>query len=85
MTDTPPLDVSFPDPSATRTIVRHPIRGALYGLMLGLGGAMWLTLAGVINLLDIVPTVIVVVAGIVIGILWSMFAPAKKPKSAGAG
>jgi len=82
MTETPPLDVSFPDPSAAGTIVRHPIRGALYGLLLGLGIALWLMLTGVIDLLDLVPSVIVVVAGVVVGIAWSMFAPAKKPKTA---
>lgn len=66
---------------------RHPIRGALYGLMLGL--AVWYflqfefatfgfdTATGVIT-----RAAIVVVAGIVLGVVWAYVAPARKPKGA---
>lgn len=63
---------------------RHPIRGALYGLLIGLSAAYLLffeftvfgfdTLAGVITRF-----VIIVVAGILLGIVWAYVAPAKKP------
>jgi hypothetical protein len=66
---------------------RHPIRGALYGLLLGL--AVWYflqfefatfgfdTATGVIT-----RAVIVVIAGIVLGVAWAYVAPARKPKEA---
>ncbi len=66
---------------------RYPIRGALYGLLLGL--AVWYflqfefatfgfdTLGGVIT-----RAVIVTVAGIVLGVVWAYVAPARKPKEA---
>jgi hypothetical protein len=64
---------------------RYPIRGALYGFLLGISAAYFLyiqlavfpfdSLGGVITRL-----VIIIVAGIVIGILWAYVAPARKPK-----
>ena len=66
---------------------RYPIRGALYGLLLGL--AVWYflqfefatfgfdTLGGVIT-----RAAIVTVAGIVLGVVWAYVAPARKPKEA---
>lgn len=59
------------------TVERHPVRGAFYGMMLGVSGAIyavlfsvvpfeWETLAGI------------VVAGAVVGMLWGGLAPARK-------
>ncbi len=66
---------------------RYPIRGALWGLLLGLAVAYFLffelavfgfdSLSGVI-------TKFALVAGVamVVGVLWSFVAPARKPKQA---
>ena len=64
---------------------RYPVRGALYGLLIGLGAAYLLyfqfavfgfdSLGGVITRF-----VAIIVGGIVVGILWSYVAPARKPK-----
>jgi hypothetical protein len=66
---------------------RHPIRGALYGLILGLaiwyflqiypGVFGWDSLNGLAIRLGIV-----VGAGITVGILWAYVAPPRKPKGA---
>jgi len=57
----------------------HPIRGALYGIILGLGLALMAIGRKIANLDSITPIILVLV-GIVIGIIWGMVAPAKKPK-----
>lgn len=58
---------------------RHPIRGALYGLSLGIGAAVYLVTLSVMAL-SVVNVIIVVVVCIVLGGLWGAFAPPKKPK-----
>lgn len=62
------------------TARRHPVRGALYGIVLGLGLALVAIGRKLVTLDSIMPLVIVVV-GIVIGVLWSMLGPAKNPKA----
>ena len=59
----------------------HPIRGILWGLMMGLGLSIVLVLTKVIPL-DLVPMLIVLLVGTVLGTLWSIFGPAKSPKDA---
>ena len=59
----------------------HPIRGLLWGIPFGLGLTVVLVLTKVIAL-DQAQVVIVFVAGLAIGLLWSLFGPAKKPKGA---
>lgn len=59
-------------------LVRHPVRGALWGLLLGIGAAMFAMLYGLFELLTWTGPIIVVVAGIAVGVLWAMFAPAKR-------
>ena len=49
----------------------HPIRGILWGLMLGLGLAIVLIVTTVINL-ELSQIIIVVLVGTVVGFLWSM-------------
>ncbi len=69
---------------------RHPIRGALYGLLLGLSAAYFAffqfglfgfdTLTGVLMKFGII-----VVAGMVIGVVWAYIAPPRRgsgPKEA---
>jgi hypothetical protein len=57
----------------------HPIRGILWGLMMGLGLSIVLVLTKVIPL-DLVPMLLVLLVGTVAGTLWSIFGPAKHPK-----
>jgi hypothetical protein len=57
----------------------HPIRGALWGLVLGIGLAFVLVFTTVIYL-SLVPMLIVIAAAVVVGVLWGQFAPAKPPK-----
>ncbi len=65
---------------AEATKQTRPVRGALWGLLLGLGLAL-LSINSKIISLAIVPIVIVVIIGIALGVLWSMFGPAKQPSS----
>ncbi|HEU5300902.1 MAG TPA: SH3 domain-containing protein [Acidimicrobiia bacterium] len=55
---------------------RHPIRGFFGGLFLGLGIALLLVVTSQIALGTLTPLVIVVV-GVVAGVLWAMFGPAR--------
>ncbi len=63
-------------PHDTR-VERHPGLGGFYGLMLGLGVAIYLVIFSVTPF-RISTMVTVVVVGIVVGALWGAFAPAKK-------
>lgn len=63
-------------------IKRHPIRGGLYGLILGLGVAIYLVIFSVTPF-SVSTAIVVTAIGLVVGILWGLFAPAKKPKGAG--
>lgn len=62
---------------AQMTTKRRPIRGAIYGLLLGVGIAIELVLFAVIRF-SWASIIIVTVIGVVVGILWSLVAPAKK-------
>jgi Na+/citrate or Na+/malate symporter len=61
----------------------HPVRGILWGLMMGLGLAVVLVLTKVIPL-ALAPMLIVLLLGTVVGALWSIFGPAKHAKDAPA-
>lgn len=80
MTDNNPTAPAHARP--TGRVVRYPIRGALWGLLLGLGAAIYSLLFGVFEISSIVGPVVVIAAGVVLGILWATLAPAKKPKAA---
>ena len=58
---------------------RHPIRGFLYGIILGLG-LMLLVVGQGMAALGTYPPFIVLIVGIVVGTLWGMYGPAKAPK-----
>jgi hypothetical protein len=66
-------------PTAPTTLKRHPIRGALWGLALGLGAALLLIGRKVIAF-GTLPPLIVIVLGIAAGVLWAMFGPARPPQ-----
>jgi hypothetical protein len=57
----------------------HPIRGILWGLMMGLGLSIVLVLTKVIPLAR-APMLIVLALGTVVGTVWSIFGPAKHAK-----
>jgi hypothetical protein len=58
------------------SLKRHPIRGFVWGLVLGLGVALILVNFAVIALGTLTPWVITL-AFAVLGVLWGLFAPAK--------
>lgn len=61
------------------TMHRHPIRGFLWGLVFGLGVTGLLMVFSIIELS--IPNLIIYTAVVaVLGILWGLFAPPKKPK-----
>ncbi|MCH7789127.1 MAG: hypothetical protein IH940_06750 [Acidobacteria bacterium] len=63
----------------TPYVKRHPIRGALFGLGMGLGVAMILVGQAVIAFGTLSP-IFVILAGVVIGILYGTLMPPKGPK-----
>lgn len=65
--------------AADVTTTRKPIRGFLYGIVFGLG-LMLLAVGQGIAALGTWPPFLILIAGIVIGTLWSIFGPAKAPK-----
>lgn len=67
-------------PTAAKEVRRHPIRGALWGLLLGIGIAIYAVLFALIPFGDWLPLLLLVLAGVGIGLLWAYFAPAKEPK-----
>lgn len=61
------------------TTKKHPIRGFLYGIFFGLGLAL-IAIGQGWAALGTKPPIVILVIGIVIGTLWSMYGPAKGPK-----
>lgn len=66
---------------------RHPLRGLLWGLVLGLGVGVFLTFVWPVIGLDNVRSVAIkwalIVGGIMfLSMLWGLFGPARKPKGA---
>ena len=56
------------------TIERHPVRGALWGLLLGVGVAIYLILFTVISVSIVTPVIVIVVCG-ALGLVWASVAP----------
>ena len=68
---------------ADTTTNRHPIRGAFWGLILGLGVFVYLTLVFPVIPLESVTQVAtqgVIVIVMVLSVLWGLYGPAKAPK-----
>ena len=59
---------------------KRPIRGLVYGLLLGLGLALIAVGQG-LAALGTWPPFLLLIIGTVVGALWSMFGPAKSPKT----
>jgi len=63
---------------AETVLHRHPVRGALWGLVFGVGVTLLLMVFSIVPLS--IPNLIISTAIIVaVSIAWSLFAPAKKP------
>lgn len=78
----PPEDMIEPVeivPSAPGPIKRHPIRGALWGLLGGIGASFVLISRAVIALGTLTPLVVILVF-IVLGVAWAYLAPPKAAK-----
>jgi hypothetical protein len=61
-------------------IVRHPIRGLLWGVVFGIGLAFVLVFSTIIVLAR-VPIAITITVGTLGGLLWSMLGPPRMTKS----
>jgi hypothetical protein len=70
-------------PSTPVRVVRRPVRGALAGLLLGLGVALVLVSFSVIALGTLAPLVVIVV-GLVVGLLLATVVPARGAAVAGS-
>lgn len=70
--------------ATTTTTKRHPIRGFLYGIVFGLGLAL-IAVGQKWAALGTWPPVLLLVAGIVVGTLWSTVGPARAPIGPGPG
>ena len=73
------IDASRPS-EPEQTVRKHPIRGAIWGLLLGLGIAIYAVLFRIVPFGDWVPLGLCVLAGIALGVLWAYVAPATGPK-----
>ncbi len=62
---------------AQQSVQRRPVRGGIFGLLLGLSSAIWLVLFAVIPFGEWLQLALVVIIGIAVGIAWARFAPAK--------
>jgi len=69
--------------TATTTVERKPIAGALSGFALGLGLALLLVGRKVIAF-GTLPVIILPIAFLVLGIAWGLFGPPKRAKQASA-
>jgi sulfite exporter TauE/SafE len=63
---------------AETVLHRHPVRGALWGLVFGVGGTLLLMVFSIVPLS--IPNLIISTAiFVVVSVAWSVFAPPKKP------
>lgn len=73
------IDNPLGEPDAATELQNHPIRGMLWGLVLGIGLAIVLVLLKVISL-DLTAMIIVVLVGTLVGAAWGMVGPARPPQ-----
>jgi hypothetical protein len=66
------------DSGAAGSRKRRPIRGALSGLVLGLGVLLLMFIYSAATFTSLLPFVLIVVAFVVLGILVGLFAPARR-------
>ena len=65
---------------AESAVVRHPIRGLLWGLVFGIGLASLLVLSTIIVFARL-PVAITIAIGTLAGLLWSVIGPPRTTKS----
>jgi len=66
-------------------IKRHPVRGGLFGLMLGISAAYFLYFQFAVFGFDTVSAVatrfiVIILVGVVVGVIWAYIAPPRKAK-----
>jgi len=62
-------------------IQRHPIRGAFWGLLFGIGLYFLAIGRKFVAFGSWAPLIVLVLAGVAINVVWSMFGPAKRAKA----
>jgi len=77
MSDTPIDSDAAPAGPIKQT---HPVRGVLWGIMFGLGLVIVSIVTKVIAL-SLLPAIVVLIIGIAVGTLWSLFGPAKPART----
>jgi high-affinity Fe2+/Pb2+ permease len=70
-----------------RKLKRHPIRGGLFGLLVGFAAAYFAFFRFSLVGFDTIPGVatkfvLIILGGVALGIVWAFLAPARKPKRA---
>lgn len=74
------MTTTSPTATPAEVIVRHPVRGAIWGLLLGLSVAIYLVLFRVVPFGDWLVLGLAVLAGVVAGVVWAYVAPPRRPK-----
>jgi hypothetical protein len=69
------------DENPLSTAKRRPIRGALSGLVLGLGVLLLMTIYSAAAFTSLVPFILILVAFVVAGALVGLFGPARRRRS----
>jgi Flp pilus assembly protein TadB len=74
----PMSDTDFADeaPTASRSVEYHWLRGALWGLSLGIGLALYAVIFRIVTL-QVTTMALIVVLGVLLGLAWSRFGPTK--------
>ncbi|HEX4018539.1 MAG TPA: hypothetical protein VHX15_17510 [Frankiaceae bacterium] len=71
------LTATGDDPAPVAARKRRPIRGALSGLLLGLGVLLLLLIYSAATFTSLLPFVLILVAFLVLGTMVGLFAPAR--------
>jgi len=72
-----PAERTSSEADVSRSVRYHPIRGAVWGLVLGLGLGIYALIFRVIEFRQL-PFWIIVLVGVLLGVLWARFAPPKR-------
>jgi hypothetical protein len=65
--------------TTSQLVERYPVRGALWGLLLGVGLAIYLIMFKVVTIGPVIP-IVVIVLSIGAGIAWGKFAPPRSKR-----
>ncbi len=68
---------SADNPGTSKEVNYHPIRGAMYGLILGIGLVLLLITFAVITIQFVMPVIVIILAT-VLGGVWGRFGPPRE-------